>query len=98
MAESTDSKVKKSLGDFWDEQMGGGLGEESPFPVGSGMDSVTATHVLLRVEVLLNVKDIPFTVIKKGGYESKEDFVDTLSTSLVNHLSSGTTPVVKVGA
>lgn len=88
MPESKDADIKKALQDFWDEQMGEGLGEPSPFPVDSGLDSVTATHVICEIEKLLGVKDIPQTVVRRGGYENRDDFVNSLHESLNKHLSA----------
>ncbi|NGY05611.1 hypothetical protein [Solimonas terrae] len=79
-----EGELKRMLGDHWDCEMGKTEdGEESPFPVDSGMDSVSAVHVLAKVMEHSGAKKIPVTVIRKGGYVDKDDFVSTLSASLM---------------
>lgn len=79
--------IRDCLEKFWDKQMGD-PSEEPLFPVGSEMDSLTAVRVLLEVEEILGSKDLPQTLVRKGGYESKADFVDTLSANVAKHCES----------
>lgn len=85
-ATSQEAVIQAELEKFWDQEMDADEGEESLFPVDSEMDSATAVLVLIGLAIRLDVDEIPVKVVRKGGYESKDDFIKTLSASVVAHL------------
>jgi hypothetical protein len=76
--------IRDALEEFWDativpdQAVGLGL---SP---GATLDSLTATDVLITMESVLGLKDqeLPQTLVKSGGYESKEEFIEHLVGSI----------------
>lgn len=86
----SDSKaeIEAILGQFWDE-MAIDLGEDPQDTsglLGAPLDSITALEVLLQVDELLG-RNIPAeAVIRKGGYESKEQFVELLTAQILEHV------------
>jgi hypothetical protein len=85
------SKVASELEAFWAEQAGG------PAASGDGvddlvaaMDSFTATEVLEGIEKLVGMELPSGDVIRRGGYESKDQFVEDLSTRIVQYVAEHT--------
>ena len=76
--------VRDALEAFWDETVT--VGTESPVGAVAGavLDSLTATEVLIVIEQILNLGDqeLPQTLVKIGGYSSKDEFVDHLDACL----------------
>ncbi len=73
----------QALGDFWDQQMGTvPANSDEIFSLGSEMDSLTAVVVL--VEVSGQLPDVPLneSLIKKGGYKAKAEFVPHLMSGI----------------
>lgn len=78
--------VVATLEGFWDKQMG--ATSVSPlFPLGPQMDSLTAVLVLISVESVLRVGELPQSLIKGGGYSSKDEFVQHLLQRLKKHVA-----------
>lgn len=77
-----DAAVHAALVSFWDEQMGASDGAVGMFSVGPALDSLTAVTVLVDLEGVVEIKDLPETLVKKGGYHSKEEFVEHLATGV----------------
>ena len=77
-------QIQQMLSDFWDEQ----ALEASPegdIPIdclAPPLDSLAAVEVLVALDKLLG-KKIPDSVIKSGGYESKEEFITHLSENVI---------------
>jgi len=49
------------------------------------MDSVTACEALERLETLLGIELPSGDLIKRGGYDSKDQFVDELSVAVADY-------------
>ena len=83
------AEIEAVLGQFW-EDMAISLGEnpqDTSGLLGAPLDSLTAIEVLLEVETLLG-RNIPAeVVIQKGGYESKEQFVDLLTGQVLEYIA-----------
>jgi hypothetical protein len=85
------SNLETALGKFWDEQALPSNShpeqistvEEMELP----LDSISSCEVLTIVEPILGHKVEAEDVIKKGGYASKEEFVQELSEALLRTLS-----------
>lgn len=77
-------RIKDRLAEFWDERaidIGG-----SPADIGElgvPMDSLTSIEVLLEIDTLVG-REIPAEmVIKKGGYQSKEEFIEEVTSKVL---------------
>lgn len=82
-------EIEASLGEFWD-RMAIELGEDPQDTgalVGAPLDSLTAMEAMLEIDKLLNLKIPADTVIRKGGYESKEQFVEHLTSEVLKYVA-----------
>jgi acyl carrier protein len=87
-----DQDVAAVLGKYWDERTADiEIGGDS-FGLGAGMDSLTAIDVLLDLESSFELKELPVTLIKRGGYQSRDEFVTLVSENLKRH-AAGEAPV-----
>lgn len=81
-------KIEDYLGNFWDERAIETGGE--PYDVsdlGVPMDSLTSIEVLLEIDKLFG-RTIPVeTVIKKGGYQTREEFVEEVSSKVLTFVA-----------
>jgi hypothetical protein len=86
---NTKTKIETILGQFW-EDMAIELGEDpqdTTGPLGAPLDSLTAVEVLLQIDTLLD-RNIPAeVVIRKGGYESKDQFVELLTGQVLDYIA-----------
>ena len=73
--------IKKALVEFWDQQMNDDdEDEDSSFSLGPSLDSLTALHCLIILEKILGLDiKLPETLVQKGGYNTKVEFVNSLS-------------------
>jgi hypothetical protein len=82
------TEIEAVLGQFW-EEMAIDLGEDphdTSGLLGAPLDSITALEVLLQVDTLLD-RSIPAeAVIRKGGYESKQQFVELLTAQVLDYV------------
>jgi acyl carrier protein len=82
------AEIEACLGNFW-EEMAIELGENPEHTsglLGAPLDSITALEVLLEIDTLLN-REIPAeAVIRKGGYDSKEQFVELLTKEVLAYV------------
>jgi hypothetical protein len=85
------SKVAAELEAFWEEQAGGPTGAgEGVDDLVAAMDSFTATEVLEGIERLVGMELPSGDVIRRGGYDSKEQFVEELSAQIVQYVQEHT--------
>ena len=81
-------EIKKALSEFWDEQMDID-DDSSSFSLGPNLDSLTALVSLLTIQKILSVNEpLPVTLIQKGGYHTKAEFVNVLSSSVETYYAS----------
>ncbi|MCB5188878.1 hypothetical protein LG200_12780 [Methylobacillus caricis] len=83
-----ETRIKSELEDFWDERaipLGPG-GITSVDDLVDGIESMTAVDVLATLDRLLD-KKVPNTVIQPGGYRTKEEFIDKLTTKVVEWMA-----------
>lgn len=73
--------IKKAIADFWDQQMNDDDEDEDfSFSLGPSLDSLTALHCLILLEKILGLDiKLPETLVQKGGYKTKVEFVNSLS-------------------
>lgn len=82
-------KIEECLGSFWDE-MAIELGEDpsnTSALIEAPLDSLTAVEVLVTVDKILNLKVPAETVIQKGGYNSREQFIEDLTAKILGFVS-----------
>ena len=85
---SNDQDVAAVLAEYWDERTAELDVGTDPFGLSPGMDSLTAVDVLLDLESKFELKEaLPVTLIKRGGYESCEEFVTLISENLKRHIA-----------
>jgi len=80
------AEIRTELERFWAEQ--------DPMPAGNpetvdalvaAMDSMTACEVLERLERLLDIELPSGDLIRRGGYDSKDQFVNELSQAVADY-------------
>ena len=85
------STVASELEAFWAEQAGGPAASgDAVDDLVAAMDSFTATEVLEGIEKLVGMELPSGDVIRRGGYESKDQFVEDLSTRIVQYVAERT--------
>lgn len=87
-----DKDVAAVLVKYWDERTADLDIGADPFGLGEGMDSLTAIDVLLDLESEFELEELPVTLIKRGGYQSRDEFVALMSENLRRHVA-GDEPV-----
>lgn len=84
-----ETQIKVALEEFWNEHalepLGGGPStvDELLEPI----ESMTAVEVLATLDKIVG-KKLPNTVIRAGGYKTKDEFVDLLSASVLSYLTA----------
>lgn len=87
-----EAEVIEALKKFWAEETGSSAKTGSPFGApkkGGGtvfdvrpeLDSLRAVEVLLEVEKIIGI-ELPDTVVKLGGYDGYNEFMDQLVPSI----------------
>jgi hypothetical protein len=80
------TRVRDVLDEFWDRECTApvviGSPSASVLDVGAELDSLTAVKVLLDLESILETNDLPETLIKRGGYSNKDEFLADLIKNL----------------
>lgn len=72
-------ELERILGDFWDEnEIPGDPDPSGTESLGAAMDSLTAVEVLVQVDKLYGKKISVESVIQRGGYTDKDEFVKKL--------------------
>lgn len=85
----TKAEIEAMLGQFW-EEMAIDVGEDPQDTsglLGAPLDSITVLEVLLQIDTLLGRNIPPEAVIRKGGYESKEQFVELLTAQVLDYVA-----------
>lgn len=81
-------KIRAALGQFWDERalpnsFDGAISvEELVAPI----ESMTAVDVLVTLDAIVG-QNLPISVIQAGGYSTKEEFVDKLTSKVMARLA-----------
>lgn len=76
--------IRDALDGFWNNVVVPDQAASLGLSPGAALDSLTATDVLITIETVLGLKDqeLPQTLVKSGGYESKDEFIKHLSESI----------------
>lgn len=81
-------QICDALGVFWDDRAlpvgpdGATIVDELVAPV----ESMTAVEVLTDLDAIVG-KKIPNTVIQAGGYNTREEFIETLSARVLEFMA-----------
>ena len=81
-------KIRAALDQFWDERAlpnsfdGATSVEELVAPI----ESMTAVDVLVTLDAIVG-QNLPITVIQAGGYSTKEEFVEKLTSKVIARLA-----------
>ncbi|MGD0958775.1 MAG: hypothetical protein ABSB19_03110 [Methylomonas sp.] len=83
--------ILETLEGFWDASSLpiGSLAEGTIEELVSPIESITAVEVLAQLDQIVG-KKIPISVIRAGGYDSKEHFIDDLSSKVSEFLEQMT--------
>lgn len=88
----TVDQVRQSLEKFWEEESLG-LDAESTSIDGlvAAMDSMTAVSALIDIEKIVGMELPTGEVIRRGGYDSMQQFIDDLSTRVIQYVKEHST-------
>ena len=80
-------EIEKHLGQFWDKRALEIVDDPlSVDELGAPMESVMAIDALVDIGKMLKVKIPVDVVIRNGGYETKEQFVNLVTSGILKHL------------
>lgn len=80
--------IKAILGQFWDERaIEMGEAPQSTDELGAPLDSLTSMEALLKIDRLLNRKVPVEAVIQKGGYQTREQFMEEITTKVLKFMA-----------
>lgn len=84
---NTAGQIREALENFWKEQsLSIDEGSTSIDDLVAAMDSMTAVEVLVDVEKIVGMELPTAEVIRRGGYESQEQFVEDLTTRVLTYV------------
>ncbi|QQQ50780.1 hypothetical protein JJQ97_00560 [Pseudomonas syringae] len=84
-------EIEKHLGQFWDKRALEIVDDPlSVDELGAPMESVMAIEALVDIGKMLKVKIPVDVVIRNGGYETKEQFVELVTSGILKHLKNKT--------
>lgn len=76
--------IKAILGKFWDDRaIEMGEAPQSTEELGAPLDSLTSMEALVDIDRLLKRKVPVEAVIQKGGYQTREQFMEEISTKVM---------------
>lgn len=83
------AQIEAVLGQFWEEMAIdlGGSPQSTSDLLGAPLDSITAVEVLVQVDELLGRTLPAEALIQKGGYESKQQFVEVLTAQILGYVA-----------
>lgn len=80
--------IRAALEEFWAEQSISVDGESTSVDdLVAAMDSFTATEVLERIEEIVGIELPSGKVIRQGGYDTKDQFVDVLTARILDYVA-----------
>lgn len=80
-------EIEKHLGQFWDKRALEIVDDPlSIDELGAPMESVMAIDALVDIGKMLKVKIPVDVVIRNGGYETKEQFVNLVTSGILKYL------------
>ena len=79
--------IAAALDAFWASQTLDADGVETVDDLVAAMDSFTAAEVLAEVEGIVGIELPTGELIRSGGYDSKEQFVNELTKKIVDYVA-----------
>lgn len=81
------SALQAAMEEFWSEQtLDVDAGTECVDELVAAMDSLTATEVLEKLEDLVGMELPSGELIRRGGYDSKEQFISELTQEILDYV------------
>lgn len=80
-----ENTIKATLSDFWDNRSipADYAGAMTIEDLVDPLESITAVDILSTLDIIVGDK-IPTKVIQSGGYKSKEEFVNNLTSAVID--------------
>lgn len=81
-------RIEATLGQFWDERV---IPQDAP-PVGTvdslaaALDSLSSCEALIDVDLIVGFKVPVESVIRRGGYADREQFVTELTAAILKQV------------
>ena len=80
--------IEAILGQFWDERaIEMGEAPKSTVELGAPLDSLTSMEALIEIDRLLKRKVPVEAVIQKGGYQTREQFIEEVATKVLKFVA-----------
>lgn len=84
---SLQQQIEAALHEFWEEM----ALADAAAPAGApefpeAMDSLAAVDVLLKLEPIVGIELEAYQIIRRGGYDSKEQFLEDLTKQVLKHV------------
>lgn len=87
---SKQAQLSDALSVFWDQnvlEIVEDVGDSSIDSLLVALDSITVCEVLIDLEAIVGAKLPVEKIVKKGGYSSKEDFVEGVTKAVAEFMS-----------
>lgn len=82
--DSQKQEIETMLGKFWDERaIEMGESPDSTEDLGAPLDSLTSIEALIEIDRLMNRKIPVEAVIQKGGYQTRAQFIEGVTTNVL---------------
>jgi len=83
----TEARIRAELENFWDERAipVGPSGETAVEGLVAPVESMTAVDVLTGLDKIVG-RQLPITVIRRGGYATREQFIELLTANVMKQL------------
>lgn len=80
-------QIEVLLGNFWDEREIAITNDPTMIDdVGAPLDSLTACEAMIEIDALVGSKVPVDVVIRNGGYESRDQFIEQITDGVLKHL------------
>lgn len=80
-------QIEVLLGNFWDEREIAITNDPTTIDdVGAPLDSLTACEAMVEIDALVGIKVPVDVVIRNGGYESRDQFIEQITDGVLKHL------------
>ncbi|TLX56972.1 hypothetical protein DN824_13110 [Stutzerimonas nosocomialis] len=85
---SLQNQIEDLLGVFWDErEIAIASDPTSIDDLGAPMDSLTACEAMIDIDVLVGQKIPVEVIIRNGGYESRDQFIQQVTEGVLTYLA-----------
>lgn len=87
--DETELLIRDVLDEFWEERAipAGPDGDTIVDELVAPVESLTAVDVLAELDAIVGCK-LPSSVIRAGGYSTKDEFIEKLTASVLKHVRS----------